>query len=117
MLTVWLVGTSVTSRLGEMLTIRGGLRAQAPRRGASIAARRTTPRRIRREGYPAERVRRPRPARSLPLVFHQLAHLVRQVGEARRVDEHDRGLRDPVDRAFERVEAAVGRAPSLVDLL
>ena len=38
MLMVWFDGTSVTSRLGEILTIRGGFRAQAASARASAVA-------------------------------------------------------------------------------
>ena len=48
MLMAWFVGTSVTSLLGEMLTIRGGLRAHPLSRQASTATVRTMPRRISR---------------------------------------------------------------------
>src|SRR5436309_15473379 len=48
MLIAWLVGTSVTSRLGEMLTIRGGLRAHPLKRQASTASVRRMARRITR---------------------------------------------------------------------
>src|SRR4029077_1433928 len=41
MLIVWLVGTSVTSRPGEMLTMRGGFRAHEASAGASTAIRRS----------------------------------------------------------------------------
>src|SRR2546421_1496519 len=41
MLMVWLEGTSATSRPGEMLTMRGGFRAQAASTGASTARRRS----------------------------------------------------------------------------
>src|SRR5207245_9974099 len=41
MLIVWLDGTSVTSRLGVMLTMRGGFRAQEARAGANTARRRS----------------------------------------------------------------------------
>src|SRR2546422_2081689 len=48
MLIAWLVGTSVTSLLGEMLTMRGGLRAHALNPQARTASIRTMPRRITR---------------------------------------------------------------------
>src|SRR5216684_3259623 len=41
MLTVWLFGTSVTSRPGEMLTMRGGFRAHETSAGARTAIRRS----------------------------------------------------------------------------
>src|ERR1700682_1404466 len=41
MLIVWFDGTSVTSRLGEMLTMRGGFSAQAASAGARTARRRS----------------------------------------------------------------------------
>src|SRR5438132_11516710 len=42
----WLVATSVVSRPGEMLTMRGGLSAQAGVRGANTARSKKTPRRM-----------------------------------------------------------------------
>src|SRR2546421_2459118 len=45
-LIVWLVGTSVTSRLGAMLTMRGGLRAQDASGGAASSIKRRRSRRI-----------------------------------------------------------------------
>src|ERR1700731_2776916 len=41
MLIVWFVGTSVTSRLGEMLTMRGGFRAHEASAGARTSIRRS----------------------------------------------------------------------------
>src|ERR1700737_1945219 len=46
MLMGWLVATSVASRPGEMLTIRGGLRAHAEARGANRARTKKTARRM-----------------------------------------------------------------------
>src|SRR2546423_4760240 len=42
----WLVATSVASRPGEMLTMRGGLSAQAQASGANNARIKKTPRRM-----------------------------------------------------------------------
>jgi len=46
MVIAWLVATSLASRPGEMLTMRGGLSAQAHARGANNARITKTPRRM-----------------------------------------------------------------------